>query len=55
MRDDIWKTIQDEERAKTISENLKFSQKEKMEKMVEDFNKKIEDLATKKEKEIMEI
>ncbi|MDO8523567.1 MAG: ribosome recycling factor [bacterium] len=55
QRDDIWKTIQEEERAKLISENLKFSQKEKMEKMVEEITKQIETLAEKKEKEVMEI
>lgn len=54
-RDDIWKTIQEEERAKIISENQKFSQKERMEKTVEETNKKIAELAQKKEKEIMEI
>ena len=54
-RDDIWKTIQEEERAKLISETQKYLQKEKMEKMVEDINKKIKELSVKKEKEIMEI
>ena len=54
IRDDIWKTVQEEEKAKLISENQKFSQKEKMEKMVMEFNKKIEEIAAKKEKEITE-
>ncbi len=54
-RDEIWKTIQEEERAKIISETQKFSQKEKMEKMVSEINKKIAELAEKKEKEIMAI
>jgi len=54
-RDDIRKTILDEERAKTISENQKFSQNEKMEKMTEEFNKKIEETSAKKEKELMEV
>ena len=54
-RDDIRKTILDEERAKTISEDQKFSQNEKMEKMTEEFNKKIEEVASKKEKELMEV
>lgn len=55
LRDDIWKTIQDEERENKISEDQKFSQKEKMEKLIEDTNKKISDISAKKEKEIMEI
>ena len=54
-RDEIWKTIQDDEREGRISEDQKFQQKEKMEKLVEEFNKKIADIASKKEKEIMEI
>ena len=54
-RDEIWKTIQGEERAKLISETQKYSQKERMEKMADESNKKISDLAEKKEKELMEI
>lgn len=54
-RDEIKKTIQEEERAKIISETQKFSQNERMEKMVEETNKNITELAAKKEKEIMEI
>lgn len=54
-RDKIWKTIQEEERAKIISETQKFSQKERMEKMAEETNKKIVELAEKKEKELMEL
>ncbi len=54
-RDDIWKTIQDEEKAKNISETQKFLEKEKMEKMIENQNKKVEEIVEKKEKEIMEI
>lgn len=54
-RDEIWKTIQEEERAKIISENQRFSQKEKMEKISEETNKKIAELAAKKEKELMEL
>ena len=54
-RDDIRKTILDEERAKLISEDKKFSQNEKMEKVIEEAIKQIEALAEKKEKEVMEI
>ena len=54
-RDDIWKTIKEEERAKLTSENQKFFQKEKMEKIADETNKKIAELAEKKEKEIMTI
>jgi len=54
-RDDIWKTIQEEHKSNAISENQKFSQKQKMEKIVEQINEKIAGLAEKKEKEIMEV
>jgi len=54
-RDDIWKTIQEEAREGIISEDQKFSQKEKMEQTVEAINKAIAEIADKKEKEIMEI
>lgn len=52
-RDEIWKTIQEEARLKRISEDQKFAQKEKMEKMTGNFVKKIDDAAKKKEEELM--
>lgn len=55
FRDDIWKKIQEEEKDGKISEDQKFSQKEKMEKIIESANKKIADISAKKEKEIMEV
>jgi ribosome recycling factor len=55
LRDDIWSTIQEDHKEKNISEDQKFSQKEKMEKLVEGINKKIAETAEKKEKEIMEV
>lgn len=54
-RDEIWKTIQEEERAKLVSETQKYSQKEKMENIVEETNKKIGELTAKKEQEIMTV
>lgn len=54
-RDGVWKKIQEDEREEKISENEKFTEKEKLEKLVGEINKKIADLAEKKEKEIMEI
>lgn len=53
-RDDIWKRIQRAERDGEISEDQKFQQKEKMEKLVEKINEKITALSAKKEREIME-
>ena len=54
-RDDIWKRIQNAEREGEISEDQKFFQKEKMEKLVEKTNDKIAALSEKKEREIMEV
>lgn len=55
LRDEFWKTIQDEHQAKTISEDQKFSLKSKLEKLVDEVNGKIAAVAEKKEREIMEI
>ena len=52
-RDEIWKTIQEETRLKRISENQKFADKEKMEKMIGMANDKIEEARKKKEEELM--
>lgn len=52
-RDEIWKTIQEEARLKRVSEDQKFSQKEKMERMVSKTNGKIEQAGKKKEEELM--
>ncbi len=54
-RDGVWKKIQEDEREGTISENERFSDKEKLEKLVGETNAKIADIAGRKEKEIMEI
>lgn len=53
-RDEIGKRIQNAERAGEISEDQKFQQKEKMEKLIEKIHDKITALSEKKEKEIME-
>ncbi len=55
LRDEVWKKIQEDEHEGIISENEKFSDKEKMEKIVAEINKKIAKTADKKEKELMEI
>lgn len=53
MRDEIWKSIQEQAKLKRISEDQKFSQKEKMEKIVGEYNSKIAELTKKKEEELM--
>jgi len=52
-RDEIWKTIQEQSRLGRISEDQKFSQKERMEKMVGEYNDKISGAAKKKEEELI--
>ncbi len=53
-RDDLWKVIQKDEQDGLISEDQKFSHKEKMEKMIEGCNARLAEIAEKKEKEILE-
>ncbi|OGF82180.1 ribosome recycling factor [Candidatus Giovannonibacteria bacterium RIFCSPLOWO2_01_FULL_46_13] len=54
IRDETWKDIQDKEKAKTISEDDKFRYKEEMEKKIKEGGDKLDQIAAKKEKEIME-
>jgi len=55
IREEIWKEIQDSERDGKISEDDKFKGKEKLQEIVDEYNKKIEDIRTKKEAEIMTV
>jgi ribosome recycling factor len=53
MREDLMKEIKKQEEAKVISEDDKFRLHNKLQETVEDYNKKIKELAEAKEKEIM--
>lgn len=53
IRDEAMKAIEAEEKAKNISEDERFRQKQEVEKKVGEYNKKIEELGEAKEKEIM--
>lgn len=53
VRDEAMKFIEAEEKAKNISEDERFRQKQEVEKKVGEYNKKIEELSETKEKEIM--
>ena len=53
MRDEAMKEIEAEEKAKKISEDERFRKKQEAEKIVGEYNKKIEELGVKKETEIM--
>jgi len=51
-RDEIWKQIQNDANSGSISEDQKYHQKEQMEKLIEKINKRISEVAEKKEAEI---
>ncbi|MBI2610256.1 ribosome recycling factor [Candidatus Giovannonibacteria bacterium] len=53
-RDEVWKEIQDKERAKEISEDEKFRLKEQMEEKIKKGIEKLDEIFAKKEREIKE-
>jgi len=53
-REKSWKEIQDGFQESKIREDDKFRAKDELQKLVDDYNKKIQDIKDKKEKEIME-
>ncbi|HRY82932.1 MAG TPA: ribosome recycling factor [Candidatus Moranbacteria bacterium] len=55
VREEIWEEIQEAEKAGKIGEDDKFSGKEKLQKIVDEYNAKIEEIRKKKEEEIMTI
>lgn len=54
-REEIWKDIQDLEKAGDISEDDKFAGKDELQKIVDEYNAKIEELREKKEKDILTV
>jgi len=54
-RDEALKSIDHLERDKKISEDEKFRQAKDIQKIIDDINKKIEEIAAAKEKEIMTV
>ena len=54
VRDEAWKDIQTLEKEKKISEDGRYRAKEELQKRIDAFNKELEDLQKKKEKEILE-
>lgn len=54
-REDIWEEIQEMEKAGTISEDDKFIGKDKLQEVVDEYNKKIEEIRGKKEEEILTV
>lgn len=55
QRGEIWETIQTMEQNKEITKDDKFKAKDKLQELVDDYNKKIEEIGKKKEEEIMTI
>lgn len=55
IREDVWKKIQDLEKEGTISEDDKFQGKDQLQKVVDEYNAKLEVLREKKEKDIMTV
>lgn len=51
-REEIWRDVQDKERRGEISEDDKFRHKDELQEMIDDYNKKLQDIADKKETEI---
>lgn len=55
VREEIWKDIQDLEQAGDISEDDKFHGKDELQKVVDEYNNRIEEVRTKKEQEILTV
>lgn len=55
LREQAWKELQDGERAGTIREDDKFRGKDELQKVIDQYNQKIEELGQTKEKEIMTV
>lgn len=53
-RTDAWREIQDRFQAGEISEDDKYRAKDKLQELIDEFNKKIEEMAERKKQEIME-
>ena len=55
IREEIWDEIQDLEKEGKIGEDDKFSGKEKLQKVIDEYNSKIEEIRKKKEEEVMTV
>ncbi len=51
-REDAWKEIQEKEKEGEITEDDKYNSKDQLQKLVDEYNKKIEEIADKKQQEI---
>jgi len=55
QREEAWRQIQDLEQGKEITEDDKFRGKDELQKIVDEYNQKIDEMKKKKEEEIMTI
>lgn len=55
VREDAWKEIQEAEKAGDISEDEKFRGKDELQKVIDEFNEKLETVRARKEGEIMTV
>ncbi len=55
IREDIWKALQESEKKGEITEDDKFSGKDELQKVVDEYNQKLEVLRKKKEEEILTV
>jgi len=55
VREEIWKEIQELERTSVIAEDDKFRGKDELQKIVDEYNQKLEIIREKKEKEILTV
>lgn len=54
-REDVWDEIQDSVKAGKLGEDAKFQGKERLQKLIDEYNGKVEEVRERKEKEIMEV
>lgn len=55
VRESVWRQIQDLEKDGKISEDDKFKGKDKLQKLIDEYNSKVEEIRERKEKEIMTV
>jgi len=54
-RENVWKQIQDLERAGKVREDDKFRAKDELQKLIDEYNNKIKEIGEKKERDIMTV
>jgi len=55
QREESWRQIQNLEKEGKISEDDKFKAKDELQKVIDDYNQQIEEIAKKKEEEVMKV